>query len=500
VTIAAGLLAGGCALVPAERNAPRPDTAAPLGARCDRAYAALDRAVADAGVGDAMTARVDGFPWLRVDRFLASYRDPAPEGAAFGQWVDGMARFDREARAAEIANLPVASTQTLRVELTAQGFGDLMPLPLLEGCANVLRERDLASADAKARLVGKAVVPDAYETWMRVVGLYPVAAMPFAAGVRRYEAEVHAAFATPLDQLPVAGTLRTYRPRDRAMATPAEVMAILDRSRGNPLGIPEPTIEDLDRLFATYAPMFIVDERDGDDRIGRPTWRADGVPAIDTAAPIVYTRAAYTRFGGRALLQLVYTAWFPARPPATTTDPLAGRLDGVVWRVTLAADGTPLLFDTIHACGCYHLFFPTAQLTPRAAPPSLEEGALVPQALDRVPAGARIGLRLEAGTHYVRRVLVDPAVPADATGYALAADDALRSLPLPAGGRQSLYGPDGLVPGTERGERYVFWPMGIPSAGAMRQWGWHATAFVGRRHFDEPLLIERYFDAAREAR
>ena len=36
--------------------------------------------------------------------------------------------------------------------------------------------------------------------------------------------------------------------------------------------------------------------------------------------------------------------------------------------------------------------------------------------------------------------------------------------------------------------------MGIPSAGAMRQWGRHATAFVGRRHFDEPFLVERYFE------
>jgi len=28
----------------------------------------------------------------------------------------------------------------------------------------------------------------------------------------------------------------------------------------------------------------------------------------------------------------------------------------------------------------------------------------------------------------------------------------------------------------------------------MRQWGHHATAFVGRRHFDEPELLGRYFD------
>jgi len=29
----------------------------------------------------------------------------------------------------------------------------------------------------------------------------------------------------------------------------------------------------------------------------------------------------------------------------------------------------------------------------------------------------------------------------------------------------------------------------------MRQWGHHATAFVGRRHFDDPHLFEKTFDA-----
>jgi hypothetical protein len=27
----------------------------------------------------------------------------------------------------------------------------------------------------------------------------------------------------------------------------------------------------------------------------------------------------------------------------------------------------------------------------------------------------------------------------------------------------------------------------------MREWGRHATAFLGRRHFDDPDLIERRF-------
>ena len=45
----------------------------------------------------------------------------------------------------------------------------------------------------------------------------------------------------------------------------------------------------------------------------------------------------------------------------------------------------------------------------------------------------------------------------------------------------------------ERLERAFFWPMGIASAGQMRQWGRHATAFVGRRHFDDPGLFDHYF-------
>ena len=64
---------------------------------------------------------------------------------------------------------------------------------------------------------------------------------------------------------------------------------------------------------------------------------------------------------------------------------------------------------------------------------------------------------------------------------------------LPGGGTRSLYGPDGLVAGSERAERWLFWPMGTASAGAMRQWGHHATAFVGRRHFDDADLFDRRF-------
>ena len=76
----------------------------------------------------------------------------------------------------------------------------------------------------------------------------------------------------------------------------------------------------------------------------------------------------------------------------------------------------------------------------------------------------------------------------------MTADDTLRSLHRPDGTHQSLFRGDGIVAGSERGERWLFWPMGIREPGAMRQWGRHATAFVGRRHFDDPGLLARYFE------
>ena len=61
-------------------------------------------------------------------------------------------------------------------------------------------------------------------------------------------------------------------------------------------------------------------------------------------------------------------------------------------------------------------------------------------------------------------------------------------------------GPRHLIPVPRGGFRYerpnldLFRPMGVPEPGAMRQWGRHATAFVGRRHFDDADLFEKYFE------
>jgi hypothetical protein len=173
--------------------------------------------------------------------------------------------------------------------------------------------------------------------------------------------------------------------------------------------------------------------------------------------------AAWTRYRGRVLLQLVYTLWFAERPPASSFDILAGKLDGVTWRVTLAPDGEPLLYDTMHPCG-YTCSSHAAR--GRGAAERVLEWNFSPQPLRRVGEGERPVLRIATRTHYVERVTLARGT-GDAPRYALRPYDELRSMPRPEGGRTSAFGPDGLVAGTERTERWLFWPMGIDSAGAI---------------------------------
>jgi hypothetical protein len=458
---------------------------------CEQLFLSLDTAVERADVGDGAAARIDGFPYLRASRFLASFRTQPMSAAEERRWISLLGDLDTEARMLELANLPEPARAELDLSLleaTGRAVG-------LSRCAEALVERDLSDPGSVADLRTAIEVPDEYQDWKRVLGLYPLSALPFLQGVAAFQAERQVVFATPLEDLPIEGRLAGYAPPPGPMESTESVKAMLASARDNPLQIPLPTPTELSRLFATFAPVLEIDQVERNDQIGIPGLGAEGEPFVDVSRPVLFVRTAHTRYGDQTLLQLVYSFWFPARPPMGPVDLLAGRLDGITWRVTLDNDGNPLLFDSIHNCGCYHMFFPTGKLRERETPQSLQEPIFVPSRLSSWRPGERIVLRIESRTHYLQdvRQASDTEHPARQT-YAFLSDDELRSLEGENNARYSLFRPDGIVPGTQRGERLFFWPMGVPDPGAMRQWGRHATAFVGRRHFDDPRLIERYFE------
>jgi hypothetical protein len=455
---------------------------------CAMLFTGLDEAVRAANVRDGGAARIEGFPYLRTNRFLASFDAAHLDDAELSDWTERMRRLDQEARVTEAANLPDPARHALA------DTGDDLAARVGE-CGQLLLGHDLADHGVRALLAARVVVPPDYVALRRVLGLYPLTALFVRAGIGRWHRSVQAAYDRAPDDVPLAGRLTRYASARAGGELPAtEVARVLERSARNPLGVPEPGADALARLFATHAPLWEVEVASPADRIGTPVWRDDGTIEIDTARPAVYQYVSYTRVGGRPLLQLNYTVWFPARPKTGPFDLVGGHLDGITWRVTLGADGRVLLYDSVHNCGCYHLFFPSPELELRPSARVFEEPALVPQDAPVLRPGEVVRLRIAHRTHYIEQVA--GAVP-DAEAIPLAAIeyDALQSLPRPEGGRRSLFRPDGIVPGTQRAERWLLWPMGIAEPGAMRQRGRHATAFVGRRHFDDPDLIEQVFVA-----
>lgn len=480
------LLLAGCAGLPPSVDLP---AAAPQARQCLDWLDRLDAAVDAAGVADAQASRVPGFPFLRVNRFLAGFRAAELGGEGFAAWLDRLIALDRDARRVEIANLPPAAL----AELAAGGSRALLQQEVTR-CGVLLRDAVLASEPGRTALIGRVRVPDDYLTWQRVLGLYPLTVLPFAAGIANWHRQTGAVFAMPPERLAAEGDLVTYFPSAGKALSQEQVAQLLRRARGNPLGIPEPWSRDERALLDAFAPVLVVDTTSPDDRIGALVLDAEGVPRVDGAAPTAYTYLSHARFEGRILLQLNYVFWFPSRPATGPLDILAGKLDGIVWRVTLEQDGSVLAADSMHNCGCYHLFFPSARLRPREREPNLDESAFAPQALPPLKAGERFALRIAHRTHYLQRIFTWSEGGASGVNYRFEEYDGLRTLPLPGGGTRSAFGPDGIVPGTQRGERFLFWPMGVPDPGAMRQRGHHATAFVGRRHFDDPQLLERAFE------
>jgi hypothetical protein len=161
----------------------------PRVATCLESYRLIDDAVANAGVRDVEAHRVPGFPYLRVNRFLASFSEQDLSPAPLEAWFDRLVRLDREGRTVELKNLPDGSRARLDHAIAATLGSDWRALDVLERCPPILRRHDLARMDRREALLARAEVPDDYSLAKRTFGLYPLTAIPVALGWQRWQAE-----------------------------------------------------------------------------------------------------------------------------------------------------------------------------------------------------------------------------------------------------------------------------------------------------------------------
>mgnify|MGYP006271446937 FL=1 len=434
---------------------------------CGSWRATVDGRIRAAEAGDPRYHRLGGTRWLRTDRFL------------HGAWRRARDDADPE-RARDVLEQMAALDATVFAQEQRAIAPPSAPAPDPATCRAAAVERMLRAPPPDALRP-----PDEYVRWRRVIGLYPLLVPILRAGVTRWQEEERAARA----EGPPAPALRFVPPSaSGGFETPAAVARALRAAAADHLlGWPVPPATVLAQLARRFAPELAAPTAADHDLPGRLSGR-DGQPRVDPRAPTADWHWRLVHWDDRVLLQLVYTFWFTERPKSWLLDPYGGAVDGILWRVTLAEDGRPLLWDSVHPCGCFHTVFLPGErrLALRRTDPPRAERPLV---LAGPSPGAQVRLAYAPDTHLLRHATIVTASSASTAvpvrTYALRPGGALH-----AGRERAPFDRHGLLAGSGRLERFFLWPSGIRSPGAMRARGRRATAFVGHRHFDAAELLD----------
>jgi len=447
---------------------------------CLAFYSEFDSLINDEDIRDVQATLVSDFPFLSVSRFLESFKSELDSNEKLDYWLLQMADLNIEARQIEWKNLSHSSQEKIRNKFSIK---QSMSQYVSECSAFLFAE---LSSDDKQQIVSSAEVKDDYSTINRFFGIYPLTSLFVSRQINKHQELTKKSFEKELSEIPIKGRLVRYSIGSATLSEKIEF------NTNNPLTIPIVSDEELNQLFIQHAPIIEVDEEDENDVIGQVGLDEKGYPDFSSDKSVFYVLPSYTKLNDEVLLQLNYVFWFSSRPRKSTFDIYSGRLDGLIWRVTLDSSGEPIIYDSVHNCGCYHKFFLTDNISFNQNAASQEpEPPFVAQDNLSFDAGSRLVLRIGSVAHFLNRVYVagqmDEIKNIEIKPYAN-----LRSL-MSGNRRRSLFASDGLVDGTARAERWLLWPMGVPSAGAMRQWGHHAVAFVGNRYFDNADLLDKYF-------
>ncbi|TVS17905.1 MAG: hypothetical protein EA417_05135 [Gammaproteobacteria bacterium] len=450
---------------------------------CEVSRAHFDADVHKQGQRDPRYHATAFSPWLRSDRFLldalqrtlAAGHEPAPI-------LQAMAGKDRQA---------------VNRELSALAPGHPHHERTLDACreAEVAAWTSALAQDAGLRTeIAAASIPDAYRGWQRALGGYLFARPLLRQGAQNWRLEEHR---LQRDTSTPDARLRWQPPPGPKWDRSGVAGQLAEAMAAHPLGWPWPDDAVRDQLAQHFAPIIESPSDASADRIGR-LYGYQGHPRVDTQAPTAYVETNLVRLGDEVLLQISYAFWFPERTATGPLDPYAGPIDGLIWRVTVDPSGLPLLWDSIHTCGCYYTL-----VLPQDAPivfhnpdPAAQEDPLV---LIGPVATSRVRLMASAGDHFLRWPRAGPPdvveQGVETQTYRLRPYAEL----LAPGPRRPPFRSNGLLSGTSRLERLFLFPAGIPDPGAMRANGHHATAFLGRRHFDDPELASGMISRAPSA-
>ncbi len=466
ICVCIGVLVLQLASPPAAAQDTFPDTTSKeFLANCRSKFAEVDAAISHAGAGYAGYHRIKGFPYLRSDRMLAAFGDKVSSFEAFDIWTYELRENDGFARSVELANMgmPDVERSTLLTDLRL--------------CAVWLSNQELADSDTLQKVYQEAQLPSRTPP----PDLARMRALDRA--IQRQQAAIKSDLSR--DGKPATTKVAAWVPRQvtHSMEPP--------RLLQDPLGRIGYTPTDWQEMAEQLAPRWLIETAGTFDSIGAPAWSADGKAIIDPRRHLVYYMPSYARVQGRTLVQIVYFVWFSERVSTShMPDLLAGKIDGLMWRVTLDPSGHPLLFDSMHMSGFDQIWFVPDSVTRKNTTSRDEDPLLVVPVVSPEP---HMAVRVHSGSHSPWRIVEESTAPepADIQEYELVRYDDLMTLPIGGNRTKSFFDARGIVPGSERTSPIP--SAGMANAGAIREWGNHPTAITGRHYFDDPGLIEHFF-------
>jgi hypothetical protein len=457
---------------------------------CQAFFDQLEEKVKEAGVRDASSFLIQGFPYLRTNRFLSAMKNRTKNAGEREKWLQWMKELDLQARENEISNLPDVSLRSLQsAEITQSDQKEIYGR--VESCSNKLLNRDRASEDFNAILVSRMDVPDEYSFWRRATGLYPLMAVPVAIASHNALVKTRSWFEMDLQNLPIAGRIRAYVPAQNLSLDEKTIQALMDESRENPLGVPLPDEDRGKKLALSFSPVILQDVAASYDRIGKVVWENDRL-RTDPERPAVYYYFSYAFLKDLPILQINYVIWYSERAGEGSPWIERGLMDGLTLRVSLDLQGKPFMVDVMNNCGCYHFFAPAKDRVERIITKDFKPDPFVPQWLPGLLFGNHLGIRVTSSWHRTVRLL-SVGEFSDSIPYELIPYDSLKALAHEDGRKESIFDGRGIVKGSERPERFILFSMGIPDIGSMREQGHHAIELIGRTHFDDPYLFDENF-------
>ena len=396
-------------------------------------------------------------PWLRYNRLsthnIAVQSATYPTAKSLKPLLSQMSTLAIEGLSLEWPIVPKAQQQRWRTHHQIKTATN----EWLQLCVKQHIQRQLIDPMQTLTRLRSIPTDNDYSTLARVAGAYPIAAIPFRYNVIKEQKRLESEWREISNKHWVSYT-------------------------------PMATVSANQTLLKQHAPIWLIDSKTDVNRPGAPYWQGDRLN-VNTHHPISYSFVSKALWKQQTITQLNYLIWFSERPKLKRIDWVAGKHDAVIFRVNLDTNGSVIAYDSIHLCGCwYRLFLPEN----RPFKP-INNRWQEPVTMQRITPAKPMAVYISADTHQIS--YLQPATnithPIDFTKeYRLAPFSGLLNLPTENGVR-SIFNTSGYVAGSERPERWFFWPMGVKNPGALRRFGDHAISFVGRRYFDDPHLLEK---------